>query len=150
MSTNQSFRLCTSNEFRDLLSFLNSDVDQWLPRSQSTIREWVLRQYKYHKEPLKIALGSARSKIHISCDLWTSNNHLAILGVIAHYVSEEEFLRSKVLGMKSIVGGHTAEDQAPWVLEVVEDYGIALKLGYFVMDNDSTNDKMLREFSRGL
>ena len=70
--------------------------------------------------------------------------------MIAHYVSEGGFLCEKVLAIKSIVGGHTAEDQAPWILQVVDDYGIASKLGYFVMDNDSTNDKILREFSRGL
>ena len=108
--TNQSFRLCSSNKFRDLLSFLNNDIDQWLLRSNYTIRECVLRQYEYYKEPVRTTLGLARSKIYISCDLWTSNNHLAILGVIAHYVSEEGFLCSKVLVMKSIVRGYTTED----------------------------------------
>jgi hypothetical protein len=72
---------------------------------------------------------------------------LAILGVIAYYISKEGFLCSKALVIKSIVRGYTAKDQAPWILQVVDDYGIALKLGYFIIDNDSINNKMLREFS---
>lgn len=49
--------------------------------------------------------------------------------------------------MKELPAHHTSEDEAPYLMPVIKDYGIASKLGYFVMDNDATNDKMVRVLS---
>jgi hypothetical protein len=37
-------RLVECPEFRDLLGYINDDVDTWLPSSHTTITHWVLRQ----------------------------------------------------------------------------------------------------------
>jgi hypothetical protein len=78
---------------------------------------------------------SERSKIHISCDLWTSSNSLAILGVVAHFVTEDGRLQRCVLALKDIIGKHTGENLAQAMVEVLEEWRFASKLGYFVMWN---------------
>lgn len=37
---------------------------------------------------MKEDLQQAVSKIHFSFDLWTSPNHLALMGVVAHYINK--------------------------------------------------------------
>lgn len=138
-------RLVECSEFRDLLNYINNDVDTWLPASHTSITEWVLRQFSSMKESMKSKLQSARTDIHISCDLWTSPNCLPILGVVAHYISEDGKLESTTLALVNVEGAHTGENLSKYIQHVVGDWGIASKLGYMQMDNASNNDTLIKE-----
>jgi hypothetical protein len=59
-----------------------------------------LNQYKIEKERIQDRLHLARIKIHLSCDIRTSPSCLPILGVVAHYVSEDN-LASKLAILQS-------------------------------------------------
>ncbi|KJZ73349.1 hypothetical protein HIM_07353 [Hirsutella minnesotensis 3608] len=120
------------------------------PDTHETIKKWIMRQYEGQKEKVKQRIQSAKSKIHISCDLWTSPNSLAILGVVAHYVAEDSQLEHHVLALKDIDSEHDGYHLATAILEVVDDWGFASNLGYFVMDNAGNNDTMMRSLSLGL
>jgi hypothetical protein len=139
-------RLVQCPEFRDLLSYINSDIDTWLPTSHMTITHWVLRQFDFIKEQIKARLHNALTDIHISCDLWTSPNCLPILGFIGHYISEDSQLESPTLALVEIKGEHSGENLARYLQEVVEDWGLSSKLGYIQMDNASNNDTMMQHF----
>lgn len=145
---NQALRLVEHPEFRAFLTYLNSNVNVYLTNSHSTCGEWVLTQYLIEKERIRLRLHSTLYKIHISLDIWTSPNNLPVLGIVAHYINEEGTLEHSVLALREIQGGHEGENTAPIVLEVLEEWGILSKIGYFQMDNDSKNDTLLRAFSR--
>jgi hypothetical protein len=130
-----------------LLHFLNPGVNQWLPDSATTMYGWLIRRYNEAKITTRQILQNALTNIHLSVDLWTSPNNLAILGVVAHYITIEGKLDSSVLALKEVAGDHGGLNQSLAVMEVINDYGIASKLGYFQMDNDSKNDVLLRELS---
>ena len=98
------------------------------------------------KEQMKSRLHSARTDIHISCDLWTSPNCLSILGFVGHYISEDGQLESATLALVEVEEEHSGENLAGYLQEVVEDWGIGSKLGYIQMDNAKNNDTMMREF----
>jgi len=99
---NQALRLVECPEFRAFLTYLNSNVNVYLTNAHSTCGEWVLNQYKIEKERIRARLHASCTKIHISLDIWTSPNSLPILGIIAHYISEDNKLESAVLAMKEI------------------------------------------------
>jgi hypothetical protein len=139
-------RLVECPEFRDLLNYINNDIDTWLPTSHTTVTHWVLRQFDSMKQQMKSRLHSARTDIHISCDLWTSPNCLPILGFIGHYISEDGQLESATLALIDIEEEHSGENLARYLQQVVEDWGIGSKLGYIQMDNARSNDTMMREF----
>ncbi|OWT42447.1 hypothetical protein VFPPC_18547 [Pochonia chlamydosporia 170] len=143
------FRLVECPEFRALLAYINADIDTWLPDTHQTVKTWIMRQYEDQKEKVKQRIQSAKSRIHISCDLWTSPNSLAILGVVAHYVTEDCKLEHHTLALKDIDSEHDGSHLAAAIMEVVEDWGFASKLGYFVMDNASNNDTMMKSLSLG-
>ena len=73
------------------------------------------------KEQIKLRLYSARTDIHISCDLWTSPNCLPILGFVSHYISEDGQLESATLALVDVEGEHSGENLARYLQEVVED-----------------------------
>ncbi|KAF6518360.1 hypothetical protein HZS61_002438 [Fusarium oxysporum f. sp. conglutinans] len=144
------FRLVECPEFRALLAYINNDIETWLPDTHDTVKTWIMRQYECQKERVKQRIQSAKSRIHISCDLWTSPNSLAILGVVAHYVTEDGQLEHHVLALKDIDSEHDSSHLAVAILKVVDEWGFASKLGYFVMDNAGNNDTMMRSLSLGL
>lgn len=97
---------------------------------------------------VQTALQSALSKIHLTIDLWTSPNNLAIIGIIAHYISDSGQLEHSVLALREVDGDHSGDNQSLCVLEVIVEYGIASKLGFFVMDNASNNDTLIMGLSK--
>jgi hypothetical protein len=56
-------------------------------------------------------------------------------------------LRHPVLALKQLKEEHSGENLAQLVIEVVQDYEIPLKLGYFMMDNARNNDTLMVELS---
>jgi hypothetical protein len=83
--------------------------------------------------------------------MWTSTNHLAILGIIAHYISEDSILQEEcLLAMKVVDGQYTGENLSQYVLKVIQDYRITSRLGYLQMDNASNNDSLIRVLSVGM
>jgi hypothetical protein len=146
---NIPLRLVECQEFRAFLTYLNSDVDRWLPSTHKTVRGWVMRQFEIEKEKIKVHLQNTKTKIHLSLDIWTSPNNKPILGIVAHYISDSGVLEQVVLAMKEIEGNHKGENIAPVVMGVIKDWGIGEKLGYIVMDNASNNDTMMQYISKG-
>lgn len=147
---NQSLRLVECPEFRAFLSYLNPDMDKYLITSHVTAGKWVNRQYDIEKESKKQHLQNARSKIHISTDLWTSPGEKAIMAIVAHSFSEDNILECFVLDICEVLGTHKGRNLAPYILDTLEDWGITNKLGWFVMDNASNNDTMMEKLSIGI
>jgi len=108
-------------EFRDFCFLLNQDIESWLPGSHNTAKAWVIRQYEVQKLRIKQQISNALSKIHVSCDVWTSPNNLLILGVISLFVSSQKKLEWCVLAMKELHGEHTGVSMASQVLDVIVD-----------------------------
>jgi hypothetical protein len=65
---------------------------------------------------------------------------MALCGVIVHYLTDNLKARSLLIGMKRVQGAHSGENIAESVLKVVQEYGIAEKIGYIQADNAGNND----------
>ena len=128
------FSISCKYGIRAFVKYLNEDAESLLGASHTDVRRWVLRQFDGLKGNITIVLSKAKSKIHISCDLWTSPNSIAILGITAQFINSEGQLRSLVLALKEVNGDHTGENLSKYVMEVIRDYDIQGNLGYFVMD----------------
>ena len=53
------------------------------------IYDWLIRRYNEEKIRTRQTLQDALTNIHLSIDLWTSPNALAILGIVAHYITAD-------------------------------------------------------------
>ena len=79
--------------------------------------------------------------------LWSSPNQLPALGITAAYICEDGKLETAVLALKVVEGAHDLQNLSQYVMEVIVEWGIVSKLGYFNMDNSPNNDVMLRHVS---
>ena len=89
-----AFTLATNHLFIAFLKTIYPTIEQLLPKSSTTIRKYVILAFEKRKGVLKAALRRSKSQIHFSFDLWTSPNHLALLGIVGHYIDEFGFNRS--------------------------------------------------------
>lgn len=81
-----SINLMVNSLFVELLQVIYPNIESILPKASKTIRGWIIAAFEARKLVLKEDLHKSISKIHFSFDLWTSPNHLALLGIVAHYI----------------------------------------------------------------
>jgi hypothetical protein len=69
----------------------------------------LVKDYEIRKEAVRKELANSILKIHISFDLWTSpsSSKLAMMGVVAYYLSNDHVARSLLIGFKSLLDNHT-------------------------------------------
>jgi hypothetical protein len=136
------FSVVQNPHFRSLLMQLNAEkVASLLPESGSTVRRWLDDLYDQQLALLKRSLASSPAfKKHLSFDLWTSPNSIALLAVIVHYLDGSGTLQTNLLALQRIKGSHSGDNLAQGVVKVVEHFGLAQQLGYFQSDNVDSND----------
>jgi hypothetical protein len=134
-----SFLQIENKYFRDLLTFLSSSFASFLP-SRNTFRNWVLEEFKTQKKRLRKELKKARSNIHFSFDLWTSSNFYAMIAIVAHFIDSNGCRQTKLLAIRQLKGEHSGENIAEAILQVIKEYRISKRVGFFVLDNASSND----------
>lgn len=143
----QAFRIVENPWFLGLLATL-SNLLYLLPKSHGNAREWVVSSYAKNKAKIKNALHTARSKIHLSFDLWTSGNYYNFCAVVAHFITQDYTVKTALLGFREVVGVHSGENIAESVRTVCEEYDIVSKLGCFVLDNAKNNDTCIKALHR--
>ena len=101
------FHMVIQEKFRALLYYLNPEIDTWLPSHPATIQEWTIHIYNTEKQQIKAEVQSALSKVHFTVDFWTSTNSLAIIGMIAHYITDSGHLGHSVLALQELDREHS-------------------------------------------
>ncbi|KAF5120944.1 putative AC transposase [Metarhizium anisopliae] len=135
-----ALRLVADELFVGFLRIVYPSIDKLLPGCGNTLRTLVLEAFNKRKEHLTGVLARSVSKIHFSFDLWTSPNHLALLGVVAHFIDEFGQNQSILITIRQLHGSHSGENQAEVIKEVIQEYNLENRIGYFVTDNASNNN----------
>jgi hypothetical protein len=134
-----SFNQIGNLYFKKLVKLLNESIAALLP-SRNTTRKWVIEEFERRKKDLRHELRAARSNIHISSDLWTSPNYYAMMAIIAHYINSKGARKTNLIALRYLDGEHTGENMAALLLKVFREYKIGSRIGFFVLDNASSND----------
>jgi hypothetical protein len=130
--------------FRDMMLEANDSLaDFGCLQTDETIKRSIIDTYKGYKGGVTEELRSAVGKIHISFDLWTSRNQLALCGVVAHFVNADYQMRNFLLSIPEIEGKHSGHNIAEIALTILTEFDILDRLGYTVTDNASNNDTAL-------
>jgi hypothetical protein len=97
----------------------------------------------FYKSREKVArmIANSRLRIHLSFDLWTSLNHLAVIIIVGHFMSQKYRVKSVLLAFRQLKGLYTRENIAEAIKEILNDYAISEdKLGNFILNNATPND----------
>jgi hypothetical protein len=133
--------------FRDFVRYLCPAADDLLPGSATTVKADLQWGYNNKKELVKRALQNALSSVHIVPDNWTSPNCLGAIGFTVQFVTEDQGVQSLVVRIKELEGQHSGENMAEAIMEFIREYGIASKVGYFMMDNAANMNTMIDKVS---
>ena len=150
VNANVPFSQVEHPDFRILLEYINPAANKALPNSHNTIRSRVMELYQEGKQRVALILQAALSSIHITCDDWTTPDHIGAWGIVSHFTSEEGVLCELLLSLSEQQGSHSGFNQAQTVLNTLTSYNIRNRLGYFVLDNACTNDALMEHISADL
>lgn len=142
-------QLVESERFRNLLTMATPQiVETVMPRSGTTLRHHIEKEYNKRKDDVKLQLANCPSKINITFDMWSGPDRRSILGIVAHHVSGNSIPQATLLGVKRVFSVHSGENQTKYLLQTVREYGIENRIGYFTMDNAKSNDHAVLHFLR--
>jgi len=108
--------------FRTFIQYINPVANIQLLESPETIKKREEVLFREGKQRIRQILSNAQSNIHLTCDMWTSRNHLGILAVVAHFYDEHCQLKVLTLALKEPEGVYSGENQASIILDVIDDY----------------------------
>ena len=128
-----TFSQVESTHFRRFLEVLSPRLAR---SSGNTVRNWIITEFKQKQKQIKAQLDSSKRSIHLTFDLWTSPNHLSIVGVHGHFINSQYKVDNVMLGLRRLQGPHSGENIAEAVLSII---GISDRIGYFVFDNATSN-----------
>ncbi len=143
VNANAPFSQVEHPDFRVLFQYINPAANNAFLNSHYTIQFRVMELYAEGKRRVFFMLQAALSSIHITCDTWTTPNHLGAWGAVSHFTSEEGLLQELLLSLSEQKGSYSGQNQAPLVLKTLTSYKIRNRLVHFVMDNASTNDTLM-------
>ena len=62
------------------------------------------------------------------------------MAIIAHYIDSSGVRKADLIALRRLDGEHIGENMAALLLEVFREYKIGGRIGFFILDNVSSND----------
>ena len=109
-----------------------------------------MKEFEVQKLQIKKELIAAKTRIHISFDLWILSNSLLIVGIVTYYLNKDLVVQSTLIGIRRVKGVYSGENIAKAIIPVLVKMGVVLKLRFFIRDNIRNNDICQRVICRKL
>jgi len=146
VNANHSFSTAEDKDLQDLFVYLNPSVEVTQANiTDTTVREIAEREFNNNKDKVKEALRKSPGQIHIQYDGWKSGNRHALYGITCVFRDSNNRPQKLVLGLPELTERHTGENIAAQIIEIIEEFEIGDKLGYFTLDNASNNKTSMEE-----
>ena len=137
-------------EFQALLYAVNPESPSITISASTTACSNIEMLFKHHKETIRSKLRCSKSLIHFAVDLQSAPGSHAIFGVHVQWVDEFYELRKALIGLPEVTFSHCGKNQAAYLMEVLQDFGISHLVGYFTGHNASSNDTLLEALANNL
>jgi hypothetical protein len=82
----QSFSQATCAATRGLMTWQRLDLLSSLPANTKTLHQYILESLEERQQVIVDRLQIAKSRIHLSFDIWSSSNGLPLIGVVGHFI----------------------------------------------------------------
>jgi hypothetical protein len=80
-------------------------------------------EYTRYQAKIIKSIATAKSKLTISFNGWKAKNDvLDLLGVVVHYLRDDDKLHNVVLTMRDTLGSHTGANIADHLFDVLKEY----------------------------
>ena len=143
-----SFDAITSPEFQRLVLCLNPSIGDDLIVSRSTLIAHFTNIYNFYRPELEAKIQNAKSLVHISPDVWTSpDQEKSFIAVHAQWVDENYAVRNMLIGLSECPWGYSGPYQASYIVEMIKQFSLSSKVGYFTGDIAGSSATYLEEIS---
>ncbi|XP_050373044.1 zinc finger BED domain-containing protein RICESLEEPER 2-like [Argentina anserina] len=132
---------------RDVFQYISPQLT--LP-SRNTVKAHVLKTYDSEKVKLKNLLSSAKGRISLTADLWTSVVTDGYLTITAHFVNSEWRLEKRIINFCHMPPPHNGVALADKVFTLIGEWGIEEKLFSITLDNATANDSFVEKLKMRL
>jgi hypothetical protein len=139
-----------SPALRDLLVYLNPRCRRALP-TRNTLKCYIATAYESALEVVYNEVKTARTKINLSFDLWTSlGRRLSLLSVVAHYLNDRFEPRAILSALPRMRGSHTAVNLSDQLSALIQYFDLEQRFSYAITDNASKNRACLNLLAEDL
>ena len=138
---NYSFRMVEHEWFNIVMKYSNPLYQEI---GRKAIRAECLRVFNKEKEILKAALKNV-DHISLTTDMWTSNQTISYMCVVAHYIDKHWRMQTRVLAFMELDPPHSGNVMAVALFECVTEWKIENKIVSITLDNASNNDSAVRD-----
>jgi hypothetical protein len=112
-----------------------------------TVRAIAEREFTNNMERVKDALRKSPGQIHIKYDGWKSGNRHALYGITCVFRDSDDRPKKYVLGLSELTERHTDENIAGQIIEIIQEYEIGDKIGYFTLENAGNTNTSMEELA---
>ncbi|KAF8691107.1 Encoded by, partial [Rhizoctonia solani] len=138
----QAFNLLDVPEFRDLMLYVGHGriKDSDLPH-RNKLEALAEAMYRIEKDYVdkEMLSKASRGLISLTSDLWSDIRIRSFMSVTAHYVNELGLLRDHLIAFRKLDGHHSGINIGQSLHQVLQELGVAHKIGYITLDNASNN-----------
>jgi len=109
----------------------------------------IEQAYHHRHIDIKELLQTARSKVYLSDDIWTSDYGLSLLGVVSHFIDRNDKQKVVLIGLPRLYDKHCGVNIAHCLIKAIKPYTLsAEQLGLFMTDNAGNIDTMMEELEK--
>ncbi|KAJ5878302.1 hypothetical protein N7455_001767 [Penicillium solitum] len=121
------------------LPAVEGSLDRFLesPRKKVGVKEML--EFYLSRALVKEELARSSRTLALSLDVWTSENQIAIIGILGHWITPDFKKRDKLLEFTEINRPYSRENLAEVILKMLAELDIALKLLTIIGDNAGNN-----------
>ncbi|XP_044369507.1 zinc finger BED domain-containing protein RICESLEEPER 1-like [Triticum aestivum] len=134
------FRMVEHKWFNILMRHMNPAY-KFIGRK--TIRKECIKVYESEKELLKKSFRDVEH-ICLTSDLWTSNQNLSYMALVAHYIDVDWVMQCRVLNFIELDPPHSGSIIAQAIFECLCEWKIEDKVISITVDNARNNDGAVR------
>jgi hypothetical protein len=107
--------------------------------SRNTIKADCMKLYESEKEVLKKSFKDIR-KFSLTCDLWTSNQTICYMSLVAHYIDENWSMHCRVINFLELEPPHSGVVISNAISDCLARWKIEDKIASITFDNASSNN----------
>jgi hypothetical protein len=142
-------RIVEWQEFHNFCTVLNREYPAKICWSHNTLTSRLLSILPEYRDVVRKRMQSAKTRIHLAVDIWTSPNMHLMLALCASFVDNKYNFHNILIALRTVVG-HGGEQQWSTILPALLEYGISDKVGSVVCDNAGSNDTLCRTIAEYL
>lgn len=151
IQTRQPFTVVEHPAFRALIEATGASLPI---KTADTLFNRIKEEFHSSRASVKEELARSSRTLALSLDVWTSENQIAIMGILGHWITPDFEKRDELLEFTEINGPHSGENLAEVVLKMLAELDIAPKLLTITGDNagnngtlcDSLHDQLLKKY----